>query len=179
MLAACRAAEGVQILEELGGAPDEGELWVHLEAGWGDGRLAGLSEPAIFFGPGVDGQQPRLREASPDSQTRAGGLELFAADLSALPITTWAGFGLPRGGPIRMLAGSGDAVRPVAHVLRELVYLVETHATGLLLFDDADLGLWPGWLEALRAECRHLPWPLSWQGTISGARASWETGPLS
>ncbi len=181
MLAACRVSEGVRVLDPIGGERSwagEGELWVHLDVGWDEGRLAGLEEPAIFFGPGVDGRHDELI-APPGSSIRPGGLELLCDDLATLPITTWAGFDLPRGSPVRMLAGSGDSPRPVAQVMREVVYLVETHATGLLLFDDADLAAWPGWLEAFEAEARHLPWSLSWQGAISGTRTSWETGPLS
>lgn len=166
MLAACHAG-AVLVLDPVGAGlrwGGEGELWVHLDPGWGPERLRGLEGEAIFFGPGLHGAEERLRQQVPSSTLRPGGLELFAEDLAGLPITTWAGFDLPRGGPIRVLAGSGAGPRPLAALMREIVYLVETHATGLLLFDDADLAAWPGWLDAFEAACRHLPWDLAWEG---------------
>lgn len=92
--------------------------------------------------------------------------------LEDLPITTWAGFGLPHGGARRILAGRGDRVRPVAQVLREITYLVEMQQVGHLFFDDADLAAYGEWLRTFEAELARLPWDVTWDGTVDGARRS-------
>ena len=94
------------------------------------------------------------------------------ADLSALPITTWAGFDLPRGAPRRILAGRRDRVRPIAHVLREISYAVEMQGVGHVFFDDEDLAHYGDWLPKFERELARLPWPLRWEATVDGARES-------
>lgn len=104
-----------------------------------------------------------------------------------LPITTWAGFGVLRGGALRVAAGPGDRVRPVAHFLREILYAAETYGVGHLLFDDADLAAYPGWLEAMIAASCGLPWSISWDANVGvgrmrgalGVRASATWAPLA
>ena len=80
---------------------------------------------------------PQGRIVRGDPERALSGTDL--GDLSILPLTTFAGFGPQPGGLFRLLAGRGDRVRPPSAVLREVVYLVETHQLGHILFDDADL----------------------------------------
>jgi hypothetical protein len=172
---------------------DTAPLWVHLEGGFGPERIAqvrrlllpsdaddreGIASGVglVGFGPGVDGPgAASLLAAFPGARVVAGDPErgLPGApdrlEVSALPLTTFAGFGA-EGGLFRLLAGRGGRGRPVAAVVREIVYLVETAQLGHVLFDDADLAAWPGWLDAFEAELAHLPWTVTWEGTAAGRR---------
>jgi hypothetical protein len=129
-------------------------------------RLFGpaLSIPALCAQLSERFPQARLVHGDPEPSERR------IADLSELPLTTYAGFGPQPGGLFRVLAGRGDRSRPIAHLCREIVYLVETYSAGHLLFDDEDLGLYPGWLESFRAELLQMPWALTWEGSIRGER---------
>lgn len=152
-----------------------GRLWVHLEAEPPDNRLAPLtpqhpldSPEVTFYGPGWDSSilrpfpQARRTPADPEPCPRLD-------DLATLPLPSRAGFG-PQGPLLRILAGRGDRVRPVAAVIREVVYAVESWQIGHLLFDDADLDAFPGWRAAFAAELAHLPWTLTWEARAGGAR---------
>lgn len=109
---------------------------------------------------------PQGRIVRGDPERALSGTDL--GDLSILPLTTFAGFGPQPGGLFRLLAGRGDRVRPPSAVLREVVYLVETHQLGHILFDDADLTAYGGWLQEFEAGLAHLPWPVTWQGNLQG-----------
>ncbi len=96
-------------------------------------------------------------------------------DLDTLPITTWAGFGRP-GPAFRVLAGRSGRWRSPGHLLREVVYLVETWAAGHLVFDDADLAGWGDGLARFEAGLSRLPWVLTWEGTVEGRRRTGARG---
>jgi hypothetical protein len=152
-----------------------GVVWVHLEGVVPEGRLGDVDPDADvrFFGPGVDDPAVRddVRRGFPTAEIVRGDPEPGGRveDLSTLPLTTWLGFP-PLAGAARLLAGRGDRVRPVAHVVREIIYLVETHEIGHLLFDDADLAAYPEWLAAFEVELENLPWRITWEATVSGER---------
>lgn len=167
----------ITVVDPVGAPPQAGggALWAHLEWDAGPDRIEQIaalpgSARATLFGPGVDDPERRelLRARLGDSIHFAPGdpeRELPgrpALDPAHLPLTTYAGFGTWGGGH-RLLAGRGDRLRPVAAVIREVVYLVEMRQLGHVLFDDAALGEHPAWLDAFRAELAHLPWPVSWQ----------------
>jgi len=141
--------------------PGDGDLYVHLDAGQ---RHAPDLPNVTVFGPGADGRfvRARVRPGDPEPGDRV-------EDLGTLPIPTYAGLGVVPPA-VRILAGRGDRVRPVSHVLREIVYLCEMHRVGHLMFDDADLDAFPGWRAAFEAELAHLPWAVSWEGFASGKR---------
>lgn len=149
-LAAVLDRRGVPFTVVAVATPGAGPLWVY-----GDAPVpSGCDERR--FGGGHGGTVERCLGPFPD--------------LDALPITTWNGFG-EVGPAVRLMAGRGDErVRSVGHVLREVVYLAETHRVGHLMFDDEDLGRYPGWVDAFGAELPHLPWKLSWEATIGGRR---------
>ena len=128
-------------------------------------------------------QRLQLRDAGVDAlegETLDGGrlvrgdpeavLGAVLADLGVRPITAYAGFGVDLRGAFRLLAGRGDRVRPVGAVVREVVYLVETRQLGHVLFDDEDLGAYGDWIERFEAEVAHLPWGVTWEGTVDGER---------
>ena len=75
-----------------------------------------------------------------------------------------------------MLAGRGDRWRSPGHLLREVVYLVETWGAGHLLFDDVDLSGWGEGLARFEAGLARLPWELSWEGTLDGRRRAGSRG---
>lgn len=160
------------------------------------GRASGAE--LVLFGPGadeerlLDGGDVRVVRGDPELGLYSGGLRPRTAgsdvgplggwavdgglpdppdlsDLSVLPLTTYAGFG-SSGGAFRLLAGRGDRVKPVALVIREVIYLVESAHLGHVLFDDADLAHYGDWIERFEAELRHLPWTVTWEGTWRGAR---------
>jgi hypothetical protein len=175
-LAAWWRREGydVRIVRGPAAAP---ELWVHLEGEPADDRFDGLdSDDLHFFGPGVDDPVVRdaIRRRYPTADLVRGDPEPGMSDLTTLPITTWAGFE-PLGGAFRLLGSRGPRARKVAAVVAEVVYLVETHGAGHLLFDDANLGTFPGWLEAFEDEIAHLPWDLTWEANVHGERTSGRT----
>ena len=166
--------DGDDVVVVRGRTEGTGEVWVHLEGEPGDDRF-GHADPQAdvhFFGPGVD--DPVCRDAArrhvPTAELVFGDPEPGGRveDLSQLPITTWAGF--DHVGVFRILAGRGDRVRPIPHLIREVVYLVETLQAGHFLFDDADLSAYPGWQGAFEAELAQLPWALTWEGTVGGDR---------
>jgi|GEM_PF-1368021 len=185
-----RAGGEVWVVDPRGGGAAGGEaegeqrwpLWVHVEGGFAQDDVAACvarghaDDPReiVLFGPGVDDAAavrrlierfPSLRSVQGDPERGLPGVQADAlADLASLPLTTFAGFGALDGGLFRLLAGRGDRARPVGAVVREIVYLVEMHGLGHVLFDDADLGAYPGWLEAFEAELAHLPWAVTWQG---------------
>jgi len=155
----------------------DGPLWIHLDHGFAQGRLDELpdSDELLLFGPALsdDAIHPALGEQFPGAQLIVGDPEPSGRrieDLGELPLCTYAGFGDQSGGLFRILAGRGDRHRPVAHLCREIVYLVETFAAGHLLFDDEDLGAYPGWHKRFRAELAAMPWSLTWEGTLDGER---------
>ena len=136
--------------------------------------------PPRLFGPGVDDPTVRteLEAAIPGAVFVVGDPEPSARrieDLNTLPITTWAGFGRP-GPAFRVLAGRGDRWRSPGHLLREVVYLVETWGAGHLLFDDADLAGWGDGLERFEGGLARLPWALTWEGTLDGRRRAGTRG---
>jgi hypothetical protein len=161
----------------------QGPCWVHLErGGWPElpqeGQAPGLAPR--FFGPGVHDSEvhQELLRRFPGSSCVVGDPEPTAdriEDLDSLPITTWAGFDRP-GPAFRVLAGRGDRWRSPAHLLREVVYLVETWAAGHLLFDDADLAGWGDGLARFEAGLARLPWQLTWEATVDGHRRAGERG---
>jgi len=169
-----RRGDVVQVVDPIGGsisADGDGPLWVHVDDAGSLSRadVTNQAGPITLFGA-----VHRLGDALPADADAIEGCALprFAPldDLDALPITTWAGFGLC-GPAFRLLAGRGDdRVRSVRHVLREVVYLAETWKAGHLMFDDEDLGRYDGWADAFAAELSHLPWRLSWEATIGGRR---------
>jgi hypothetical protein len=155
----------------------EGPLWVHLDRGFVQERLDELpgKSDLRLFGPALsdDAVHAALTQRFPQAQLLPGDPEPSEGrmdDLGELPLCTYAGFGDQSGGLFRILAGRGDRQRPVAHLCREIVYLVETFAAGHLLFDDEDLGAYPGWLQSFRAELAAMPWALTWEGTLAGER---------
>ena len=171
----------VRVVDPRGESADwsgKGPLWIHLDADFTEQRLAAIedSKDLRFFGPALN--QERCRE---DLKRRFQMATLVPGDPEAhdgylvdpanLPLTSYAGFGDQPGGLFRLLAGRGDRQRPIALLCREITYLVETFGAGHLLFDDEDLGRYPGWLEAFSAELKALPWPLSWEGTLNGKHA--------
>jgi len=132
-------------------AADEAPLWVY-----GDAPIESRSADVRRFGGAHGGTVERRLGPFPD--------------LDVLPITTWNGFS-DVGPAFRLMAGRGDdRVRSVGHVLREVVYLAEMGKASHLMFDDADLGRYPGWADAFAAELGQLPWSLSWEATIGGCR---------
>ena len=149
-------------------------LWVHLELGVGPERFVGLpTSDVVAFGPGVDTDDgsrmffaacPQGRIVRGDPEAGVGGTKLD--DLSVLPVTTFAGFGPQPGGLFRLLAGRGDRVRTPSAVLREVIYLVETHQLGHILFDDEDLAAYGDWLKEFEVGLSHLPWSVTWQGHV-------------
>jgi hypothetical protein len=171
----------VRIVDPRGESEDwsgTGPLWIHLDTGFAEQRLAAIhdSEDLRFFGPALNQEHCRndlrrhfnLATLVPGDPESHGGDPI---DLADLPITSYAGFGEQPGGLFRLLAGRGRRQRPIALLCREIAYLVETFAAGHLLFDDEDLGRYPGWLEAFSTELKALPWPLSWEGTLNGKHA--------
>ncbi len=159
-----RAGGRVHVVDPRGAPFDPGPaavpLFVHVE-GAGAPSLDGLQwEELTLIGPGQHADPERA--FSPDADLTA---------LDGLPLTTFAGFGAQEGA-FRLLAGRGDRVRPVAAVIKEIVYLVEMSDLGHVLFDDADLASYGDWLPRFEAELAHLPWALTWQGTVAGVRAS-------
>jgi len=168
-----RAGDAVRIVR---GRAEAEDLWVHLEDGAPALRLDHAATDLHFFGPGVEDPAARdaVRRWHPGAEIVRGDPEPGMCDVAALPITTWAGFE-PLGGAFRLLASRGPRPRPLAHVVREIVYLVETHAAGHLLFDDADLGAFPGWIDAFEGELRHLPWDLTWEANVGGDRVHGRT----
>ncbi len=152
---------------------DAWPLWVHLEGG-----VAPTGGGDVYFGPGVDAlggdtfAAARLVRGDPEAglENPEFGIPAELSDLGVLPITTFAGFGAELRGAFRLLAGRGDRVRPVSAVVREIVYLVETRQLGHVLFDDADLGAYGDWLSCFESELAHLPWRVTWEGTIDGER---------
>ncbi len=181
-LAAWLSRQGwkVRIVDPRGAKADwtgSGPLWVHLDADFEEQRLAPLdeSEDLLFFGPALRNRncqrdlikrfsRAKLVEGDPESEGA------ILQDLSSLPITTYDGFGSQPGGLFRILAGRGCRPRPIEMLCREIIYLVETFSAGHLLFDDEDLGYYPGWLDVFSSELRALPWPVSWEGTFNGKR---------
>jgi hypothetical protein len=168
VLAAWLRAGGssVEVLRDSWG--EGGALWIALEAPVP--LLVDVPE-ATFFGPAL--ADPALVERLLNDHphcTVAPGDPTGEPDLGRLPITTWAGFDLPPGGPRRILAGRRDRVRPLAHVLRELAYAVEMQGVGHVFFDDEDLAHYGDWLSKFEAELARLPWPVRWEGTVDGAR---------
>ena len=158
---------------------EDAELWAHLDPAPTPARLGALDrwpgERLGFFGPAVDSETLRdeLTRRWPGCRCVVGDPEPIKprpADLDALPLTTWAGFGLPRGGPLRLLAGRGDRWRSPARVVEEIVYAVEMFAVGELLFDDADLSAYGSWLADFEAATAHLPWRLHWSYGWRGER---------
>lgn len=158
----------VEVLRGAWGS--EGPLWVALEPPVPFERLIDCPA-AIFFGPAVDdvGVRSRLTELLPHCRVLRGD-PTGEPDLDRLPTTTWAGFGLPAGGPRRVLAGRRDRARPLARVLGEIAYAVEMHGAGHFLFDDEDLAHYGDWLSKFEEELARLPWSVSWQGIVDGAR---------
>lgn len=157
-----RAGGDVHVVDPRGAPFEPGPahvpLYVHVDAG-SEPSLDGLEwEELVLFGPGSHAD-PEL------AITPEAGL----LTLDGLPLTTFAGFGR-QAGAFRLLAGRGDRVRPVAAVIREIIYLVEMSDLGHVLFDDADLAAYGDWLPRFEAELAHLPWALTWQGTVAGAR---------
>ncbi len=169
-----RRAGGDVVVVRGRGAADE--LWVHLEGEPDDDRFAHDAADIHFFGPGVEDPAVRdaVRRAHPTADIVRGDPEPGMEDVTTLPLTTWSGFE-PLGGAFRLLASRGPRARPVAHVVREVVYLVETHGAGHLLFDDADLAAFPEWLPAFEAELAHLPWDLTWEANVGGDRVRGRT----
>lgn len=167
--AAWLRGRGTSVEVLRGGWGSTGPLWVALEAPVPFDRLADLP-PATLFGPGVDDAptRRRLTELLPHCPIVPGD-PMGEPALEQLPITTWAGFSLPRGGARRILAGRRNRARPLAQALGEIAYAVEMHAIGHLLFDDEDLAHYGDWLPKFERELARLPWSLSWQGTVDGA----------
>ncbi len=170
----------VRVVDPRGGPvtwSGAGPLWIHLDRGFPDSRLAdGLEGPELrFFGPALSDSatRTRLAERFPAAVLVTGDpepTEQRIEDLSTLPLTTYHGFGPQPGSLFRILAGRGDRQRPLEHLCREIVYLVETFAAGHLLFDDQDLARYPGWLDAFRSELLQMPWRITWEGTVEGGR---------
>ena len=152
-LAAWWARAGDEFVVVRGRGCPIADLWVHLEGIVPDGRLDDVDPEADvhFFGPGVDHPATRddVRRRVPTAAIVRGDPEPGGRveDLAGLPLTTWHG-----------------------HVLREVVYVIETHGIGHLLFDDADLAAYPGWLAAFEVELEHLPWRITWEATVNGDR---------
>jgi hypothetical protein len=169
-----RAGGRVHVVDRRGAGLDPGlpelPLFVHVDAGRTP-TLDGLGwrAPPTFFGPGVDSEEGRAPLLAHSPRFVLGDPELAIApdaDLSTLeglPLTTFTGFGRQRGA-FRLLAGRGDRVRPVAALIREIVYLVEMSSLGHVLFDDADLGAYGDWVDRFRVELGHLPWEVTWEG---------------
>jgi len=152
----------VHVVDPRGASLDPGPrglpLYAHVQGGQPP-SLDGLEwEQLTLFGP-EHGDPEQL--ISP---------EVDLSSLDDLPLTTFAGFG-PQAGAFRLLAGRGGRVRPVAALIREIVYLVEMSQLGHVVFDDPDLGRHGDWLDRFRAELEHLPWALTWEGTVAGHRA--------
>jgi len=164
--------EGFRIVDPRGDAADwagDGPLWIHLEGGnWARirGQVPDSCDPLAFFGP--DAQD--AADAHPDARIIAGDPEGEGVGPTKLPITTYAGFGPQPGGLFRILAGRYGQARPLATLLREVVYLVETFGAGHLLFDDEDLSLYGNLMIRFEEELTHLPWALTWEGTAQGLR---------
>lgn len=172
-LAAWLTSQGheVRVIDPRGGHEDwsgAGPLWVHLE---GDvlercrERIPSHDKPT-FFGPGA----AAAAASFPEARVITGEPEGEAVDPSSLPITTYAGFGPQPGGLFRVLAGRYGVAKPLARLLSEVVYLVETHSAGHLLFDDEDLDRYGNFMSEVEAELRQLPWILTWEGSASGQR---------
>lgn len=171
-LSAWWSREGCTVRVVRGFGPVSGDLWVHLEGEPGEDRFDVPDADVHFFGPGVEDPAVRdaIRRARPTAEIVRGDPEPGGVpDLADLPITTWEGFE-PLGGAFRLLAGRGSRPRSLGHLLREVVYLVETHEAGHLIFDDADLAVFPGWRSAFEDELARLPWELSWEGTFHAER---------
>ncbi len=178
----------MRIVDPLGQSEDwgadAGPLWVHLEDSPAVERLASVptgTQDLRFFGPGVEREAVRaeLAQRFEDEGLVRGDPEPSASrieDLDSLPLTTWAGFGQLQGGALRLLAGRGDRWRSPQHVLREVVYAVETFGIGHLLFDDADLAPYREWLPLFEAELAHLPWRITWEATVDGKRVGGPAG---
>ena len=171
----------VRVVDPRGQSEDwsgTGPIWVHLDAGFSEQRLAAIkdSKDLHFFGPALSQEHCRQNLMQrfvratlvPGDPEAHGGPPI---DLADLPLTSYAGFGEQPGGLFRLLAGRGYRQRPIALLCREIAYLVETFGAGHLLFDDEDLGRYPGWLETFSSELKALPWPLSWEGTVNGKHA--------
>jgi hypothetical protein len=176
-----RRGDAVEILGRpppAGRGSGTGPLWIHIEDEDSLSRALALVAQGGGLPAGATtlfGSVHRLNTAPPPDTDVVAGCAIDhlggrSQDLDALPITTWAGFG-PCGPAFRLLAGRGDdRVRSVRHVLREVVYLVETWKAGHLMFDDEDLGRYSGWADTFAAELEHLPWRLTWEATIGGRR---------
>ena len=148
-----RAGGRVHIVDPRGAPRDEGDpswpLFVHVD---GEDAVEGVP-----FGPGHADPELLVDPAAP------------VQTLDALPLRTFDGFG-QQAGAFRLLAGRGDRVRPVAHVIREVVYLVEMAQLGHVVFDDDDLARYPGWIEDFTSHLAHLPWRVTWEATVQGRR---------
>ena len=157
-----RAGGAVHVVDPRGGPMSAGSpdlpLFVHLESGRIGATTVPSTSPPTFFGPGRH-RDPELA-IDPSADLRS---------LEVLPLTTFHGFGAQTGA-FRLLAGRGDRVRPVGHLIREIVYLVEMARLGHVLFDDADLATHPGWLSAFKEALSHLPWRITWEGTVGGVK---------
>ncbi len=155
-----RAGGSVHIIDPRGAPRDGGDAEVPLFAHVADDApdLRGLQwRELTLIGPGIGGD-PEL-SISPNARL---------SSLDGLPLRTFRGFGR-QAGAFRLLAGRGDRARPVAHLIREIVYLVEMSQLGHVVFDDPDLTAYGDWLERFRAELEHLPWAVTWEGRWHGA----------
>ncbi len=170
--AAWLRARGTALRILRDGWGEGGQLWVALEAPVDLDRLEGMP-PAQLFGPALADPAlcARLQERHPRAVLHVGDPR-GEPDLSQLPIATWAGFDLPRGGARRIRAGRRDQARPLAKVLQEIAYGVEMQAVGHVFFDDEDLAHHGDWLPKFEAELARLPWPITWEATVDGARES-------
>ena len=161
----------VQVVDRRGEPEDwsrTGPIWVHLETGVlkrCKDALAGTSD-LRFFGPCA----AEARSLFPRARIIPGDPEGESVDPESLPITTYAGFGAQPGGLFRILAGRYGRARPLATLLREIVYLVETFGAGHLLFDDEDLDRYDDLVPRLESELTHLPWDITWEGSSAGRR---------
>ena len=148
-----------------------GPLWVHLEAGNWDRLRDQIPEhehELYFFGPEADlGAADYPHATVVPSDPEGEGL-----DPKDLPITTYAGFGPQTGGLFRLLAGRYGQPRPLAKLLIEIVYLVETHKAGHFIFDDEDLSTYGDHMAKFEEELGHLPWSLTWEGRAAGCRVT-------
>jgi len=170
----------VRVVDPRGRSADwsgDGPLWVHLDAGFSEARLRSIAMSAEvhFFGPALADSEVQLylKQRYSRGILVPGDPEGYAGgprDLAELPICSYYGFGEQPGGLFRILAGRGDRARPVDAVCREIVYLVETFSAGHLLFDDADLTGYSGWLEAFIIELKRLPWSLTFEANVNGDR---------
>ena len=170
-LAAWWARAGDPFVVATGALPSTGEVWVHLEGHPESLDHIRAGADLHFFGPGADDPARRddVRRRFPAAEIVRGDPEPGMHDVGDLPITTWHGFPPPEGA-VRILAGRGHRTRPLAALMREIVYLVETFEVGHLLFDDADLGVQAGWLGRFEKELKHLPWAITWEGNVDGDR---------